>query len=70
VILSELLSRKRPYHGKITNEVASIIENVTVAVRDVKKRKATGRDAEVMPFLEQHLMGMRPILSLSQSTSW
>ena len=57
VILSEMLSRRKPYHGKVTNEVANIVENVTVAVRDVKKRKANGRDSEIMPVQEDHLLG-------------
>lgn len=66
VIISELLSRRKPYYGKITNEVSSIIESVTVTVRDgsKKKRKANNNsdsaDADAMPFHEDQLLGRPP----------
>ena len=66
VIISELLSRRKPYYGKITNEVSSIIESVTVTVREEskKKRKANNNsdsaDADAMPFHEDQLLGRPP----------
>lgn len=62
VIISELLSRRKPYYGKITNEVSTIIESVTVTVRDgPKKRKANNSaDTDAMPFHEDQLLGRPP----------
>jgi serine/threonine protein kinase len=61
VILSELLSRRKPYYGKITNEVSGIIESVAVVVHDGKKRRANrSDDKDVMPFHEDQLLGQPP----------
>jgi serine/threonine protein kinase len=62
VIISELLSRRKPYYGKITNEVSTLIESVTVTVRDgPKKRKANNSaDTDAMPFHEDQLLGRPP----------